>query len=331
MPDTLKGKRIAMFSGGSGTASIAKALVANGADLYLLVNCYDDGKSTGRLRQAIPTMLGPSDVRKNVARFSPYGEALEKRDGDVDWTKLPMIFQQWYDAFRFEMIGFDTSDCPLGNILFAGRFLQTGDFNQTVYEFANVAECKVSIFNVTQGEVLWLKGFTPGCEQSYTEAELSTLGLDIRDIQLTPELPRINFDVNKVLRGVDMIIYGPGTQWSSLLPSYLTMGVSDAIIENRTALKVYIANIRRDKDIPKISLVGLETALVKCMERGARRTLRLTELIEYVLIGRYNEIAPRSGAFDLGFPEHDGEKVVQQLAKVFSSNSGIYSQHNPSN
>ena len=59
-----------MFSGGRGTASLSKAFVAHPQiDLFLLVNAYDDGLSSGRLRRFIPGLLGPSDIRKNVAHL----------------------------------------------------------------------------------------------------------------------------------------------------------------------------------------------------------------------------------------------------------------------
>ena len=61
-----------MFTGGRGTESLAKAFLAHPQiDLCLLVNAYDDGLSTGRLRQFIPGFLGPSDIRKNIAHLIP--------------------------------------------------------------------------------------------------------------------------------------------------------------------------------------------------------------------------------------------------------------------
>ena len=61
-----------MFSGGRGTESLTEAFVSHPQiDLSLLVNAYDDGLSTGRLRRFIPGLLGPSDFRKNIAHLIP--------------------------------------------------------------------------------------------------------------------------------------------------------------------------------------------------------------------------------------------------------------------
>ena len=66
---------IVLFSGGSGTKSISEFLAGQSqVSLSVLINCYDDGHSTGRLRRFVPGMLGPSDVRKNIGRLMPSGD-----------------------------------------------------------------------------------------------------------------------------------------------------------------------------------------------------------------------------------------------------------------
>src|SRR5713226_8167666 len=70
---------VVLFSGGSGTQSITEALLRHPQiSLTILINAYDDGHSTGRLRRFIPGMLGPSDVRKNINRLMPQSEECHK-------------------------------------------------------------------------------------------------------------------------------------------------------------------------------------------------------------------------------------------------------------
>ena len=68
---------VVLCSGGRGTASIASALVNHDqVKLTSIVNAYDDGLSTGTLRNFIPGMLGPSDFRKNLSYlFGNYSHA----------------------------------------------------------------------------------------------------------------------------------------------------------------------------------------------------------------------------------------------------------------
>src|SRR3984957_9942960 len=70
---------LVLFSGGSGTRSITEALLKYPQiSLKILINAYDDGHSTGRLRRFIPGMLGPSDVRKNINRLMPVAERCQQ-------------------------------------------------------------------------------------------------------------------------------------------------------------------------------------------------------------------------------------------------------------
>ena len=61
--------------------------------------------------------------------------------------------------------------------------------------------------------------------------------------------PKISEEAKSILETADLIIYGPGTQHSSLFPSYLTKGVGEAISKNTQAEKVFIANTRVDYEI----------------------------------------------------------------------------------
>src|SRR5260370_16692294 len=66
---------VVLFSGGSGTQSITEALLRHPQiSLTILINAYDDGHSTGRLRRFIPGMLRPSAARKNINHFMPSRE-----------------------------------------------------------------------------------------------------------------------------------------------------------------------------------------------------------------------------------------------------------------
>ena len=62
--------KVALFCGGRGSASLIREFMRwNQVELSLIVNGYDDGLSTGHLRDLVPSMLGPSDFRKNLSRL----------------------------------------------------------------------------------------------------------------------------------------------------------------------------------------------------------------------------------------------------------------------
>src|SRR5450432_4699651 len=82
---------VVLFSGGSGTQSITEALLKHPQiALKILINAYDDGHSTGRLRRFIPGMLGPSDVRKNINRLMPATERCHIALKKISDYRLPV-------------------------------------------------------------------------------------------------------------------------------------------------------------------------------------------------------------------------------------------------
>src|SRR5580698_11467579 len=82
---------VVLFSGGSGTQTISEALLKHPQiSLRILINAYDDGHSTGRLRRFIPGMLGPSDVRKNINRLMPVEERCQQALRSISDYRLPV-------------------------------------------------------------------------------------------------------------------------------------------------------------------------------------------------------------------------------------------------
>src|SRR5438067_2009857 len=82
---------VVLFAGGRGAANISEALLRhNQINLNVVVNAYDDGLSTGMLRRVIPGMLGPSDVRKNIARLIPTGDRASRALRTLLEFRLPV-------------------------------------------------------------------------------------------------------------------------------------------------------------------------------------------------------------------------------------------------
>jgi len=328
--------KIVLFSGGRGTGEISKYLLDRlQVRLTLLVNAYDDGLSTGRLRAFIPGMLGPSDIRKNIAllmdtddqagrslkqayelRFpdrmeqeralaclrslaavAPESNPLPELATSLAYLPFFTLKDLAADAQAFldycerrgaEGVSFDFGDCSLGNILFSGRYLRVGqDFNRTCHESAQLCSCKAEVLNVTDGKNLVLTAVKEdgtylsreseivAKQQSQSpirelfllpdyltvsqREELGTLDLEKKQMYLRglEVFPALNPLVRERLAEADMIIYGPGTQHSSLLPSYMTRGLSEAVFANERAVKVFVSNVAKDHDIQLESVDSL--------------------------------------------------------------------------
>src|SRR6266478_2593772 len=196
--------QVVLFAGGSGAKNITEHFAPHPQiSLTILINCYDDGHSTGRLRKFIPGMLGPSDVRKNIKILMPQTEQCHKAlrslsdrrlpmgapfeasadlieaFGRLELASLPPEFREGFEQLTLVQANgfarycrsfhrylmeqaaagnrFDFTDCALGNILFAGCFLEHGqNFNGTVDALCAYYHVGATLLNITLGENLHL-------------------------------------------------------------------------------------------------------------------------------------------------------------------------------
>jgi glycosyltransferase involved in cell wall biosynthesis len=193
---------------------------------------------------------------------------------------------------------FDFTDCALGNLLFAGCYLQENlNFNQTIQAFSQLYEVAPdALLNITQGEDLFLIAEKADGSMLLGEADIvaAQSSAKISDLFLIDEqiyrlkvegkaepaegwssvvregmrTPRINPAAATAIAEADVIIYGPGTQHSSLFPSYMTEGVVESISANRYAEKIFVGNIVRDLDIQEDDINDLARKFMRALSRN---------------------------------------------------------------
>ena len=374
--------KIVVFSGGRGCTNIIKALISQtDLDLTIVVNAYDNGKSTGRIRSYIPGLLGPSDIRKNVSLLlecynSPQlANFLEYRLAS-NLQRLPMLqflelsnpndfvslsFKQYksielalsfFDKYQLNCDDmFDTFDCAIGNVILASLFLQCkNDFNSAITKYQeiflpkNVTKSQQArILNVTDGENLYLIARATSGEIFLNEAEIVVNENKeiIREIALVSDFeknslrlafnnvrkPNPNQVVLQILKDMDLLIYGPGTQASSLLPSYLTSGVLDEIGKNLTAKKIFISNLIPDYDDPVSNVISrLETFFRlgnlimpelkrKDLVTNVFSELNLSEIPKDLIESNFPGITFQTDDWLVESNKHLGSAIVRQIAK----------------
>jgi 2-phospho-L-lactate transferase/gluconeogenesis factor (CofD/UPF0052 family) len=362
---------VTLFSGGTGTHSITQALLRHPQiRLRILINAYDDGHSTGRLRKFIPGMLGPSDVRKNINRLMPVAErcqqslkflsdyrlpvgiaradALRLLEGIVAGDDAVLPAPLWLCARRLaveqaegirtflatfleyfhhqEQAGktFDFTDCALGNLFFAGCYLeQAQDFNRTIDAFCRFYEVPDgTLLNVTRGENLFLAAQKADGSMLLGEADIVAAQSSAKitelflideqvyrsEIEGAPEpaagwlsvlkrgarTPQLNPAAKAAVAEADVIVYGPGTQHSSLFPSYMTEGIGEAIAANRTAEKIFVGNIIRDLDIQQDDINDLADKFMEAMTRGFTAPVTWRDSVTHFFVQRTEDSSDRA-------------------------------------
>ena len=268
----------------------------------------------------------------------------------AEWTHA---FLTYWETQRKAGLAFDFGDCSLGNIFFAGCYLQCGNsFNQAVDQFNQACDVRGRVLNLTNGENLVLVGlkengtFLPDEAHIVSEQEEGP----IEDLYLLPtylnpsvysnwsknelkkfltmghKTPRINPEADKALRTADIIIYGPGTQHSSLFPSYLTEGVAEAIAANTTAEKIFIGNIRKDVEIRHETAETLVQKFLTYLNRKNTIKLPWNQLVSLFFIqdSAFDERQKASAVtFDpKRFPFPANQVIVMNWAEGESAHSG---------
>jgi 2-phospho-L-lactate transferase/gluconeogenesis factor (CofD/UPF0052 family) len=339
MPSSLDTVRVVLFSGGRGSGVLSKQLLKDPhIQLTLAINGYDDGASTGEVRRFLGDSLGPSDFRKNASRLAlelgtcpaALVDLLDARlpDGLTRAAAVATLRQRSHPtpavADRIETFvrdlessdrSFNFADCSIGNLVFAGAFLQCGRrFNEAVDDYCALVGLPAGVIdNVTDGANAYLVALgADGGVLGSEEEIVSALGQNrIQEIYLidralseaererlkTSDAPAVAafFDSHRAtvalnprlaakLTDADLIVYAPGTQHSSLFPSYLTPGMNDVIAGNLRAIKLLITNIQTDAEIAGSSAVDIiERALFYMNEKG-RRSLPTPCLITHYIV-----------------------------------------------
>jgi 2-phospho-L-lactate transferase/gluconeogenesis factor (CofD/UPF0052 family) len=228
---------------------------------------------------------------------------------------------------------FAFADCAVGNIVFAGLYLLAGrDFNGAVRAYAALLGLADGLIeNVTDGTnahlaALDAEGVLLGCEAAIVDARRRNRvrSIFLLDREPPPDLagrpraaidewlaahaatPQLNPRVLERVRHAALIVFAPGTQHSSLFPSYLTDGLGEAIAANQQALKLLVTNLQPDADTPDANGVDIVERALHYLRRRSQVALPAPTLITHALI---NE--PRD---DPAAPAYVPTGAVGQLA-----------------
>jgi uncharacterized cofD-like protein len=226
--------RIVALGGGTGLSSVLRGLgeyVAgpkkNGvvrpiADLAAVVTVTDDGGSSGRLRKEY-RVLPPGDIRNCMAALSQ------------DEHLLGELFQ-----YRFP-VGKGLAGHSFGNLFLTALTNITGDFSTAIRVSSQVLAIRGRIFPSTAQNVTLQAELENGTIVA-GETNISRSQKAIERVRLVPRRVRPVPEVLEALREADLILIGPGSLYTSIIPNLLVEQIVD-VITNSKAVCVYIANL----------------------------------------------------------------------------------------
>lgn len=222
-----KGIKVVVIGGGHGLAALLRGLKEYTHNITAIVTVADDGGSSGELRRELG-VLPPGDVRNCLSALSS------------DEALLSQVFQ-----YRFTS-GAGLEGHSLGNLFITALSEITGSFEEAVAESGRVLAIYGQVLPSTLSNVQLVGQVrdeaTREIVEVWGEAELTSYPGKILKVWLDPpEAPTYPPTISAILNA-DLILIGPGSLYTSLLPNLLVKGLSDAILASR-AETFYICNI----------------------------------------------------------------------------------------
>lgn len=223
-----RGPRIIVIGGGHGLATLLRGLKEYTYNLTAIVNVADDGGSSGRLRRSMG-ILPPGDIRNCLAALSD------------DEALLGQLFQ-----YRFQEGETGLEGHSFGNLFISALAEIAGSFEEAVAESGRVLGVHGRVLPATLRDVKLVADVVLPQAVSEVrvegESHIPKFAGEVRRVWLEPNNPSAYPGVIRAILAADLIVVGPGSLYTSILPSILVPDIISAIRASR-ALKIYVCNV----------------------------------------------------------------------------------------
>lgn len=221
-----RGTRIVAIGGGTGMSTLLRGLKRHTANLTAIVTVADDGGSSGRLRRSLG-VLPPGDFRNCLAALAD------------DEALITQLFQ-----YRFGS-GEGLEGHAFGNLFISAMAEVTGSFEKALVASSQVLNIQGRVIPSTLRDVALVADLREiNAEVAYRvegESAIPPAPGAIERVFLQPDDVSAYPEAVQAILAAEMIVVGPGSLYTSLMPNLLVRDISEAIRASR-ALKVYVCN-----------------------------------------------------------------------------------------
>ncbi|HEX7171930.1 MAG TPA: gluconeogenesis factor YvcK family protein [Candidatus Limnocylindria bacterium] len=217
-----RGPRIVALGGGTGLSTLLRGIKGYSANITAVVAVADDGGSSGQLRQQLG-IVPPGDIRNCIAALA---------DAEPLMTQLMQ--------YRFPA-GSGLDNHAFGNLFIAAMTAVTGDFEEAVRESNRVLAVRGQVLPATSVPLNLSARLASGHTLS-GQSWITTADEAIERVFIEPADVRANGEALERILEAEMIVIGPGSLFSSILPNLLIPDVQDAL-RAAPGLRVYVCNV----------------------------------------------------------------------------------------
>jgi uncharacterized cofD-like protein len=219
-----RGPRIVAIGGGTGLSSLLRGLKTYTSNLSVIVTVADDGGSSGRLRDEY-RILPPGDFRQCL----------------IALADAEPLMKQLFDH-RFKEGSLDGHS--FGNLFIMAMADVTGNFEQALRESGKVLAVKGTIVPSTLQDVTLVASINGRSVAG--ESKIPMQNAPITQVFLKPDGAQVNPEAAQAVLSAELVVIGPGSLYTSILPNLLVEGMVEAI-KASPALKVLICNLASQK------------------------------------------------------------------------------------
>lgn len=216
---------IVVIGGGTGLSNMLRGLKLKTSKLTAIVTMADDGGSSGKLRDELG-MLPPGDVRNCLQALANTEPTMELLLG-----------------YRFSEGVLKGQS--LGNLFLAALNDISGSFSEAVRKMSEVLAITGKVLPVTTEDVRLMALFDDGTEvfgESKITEHKKHSDRRITKVALIPENPTAHKASVEAIEEAELIVLGPGSLYTSIIPNLITDGIAQAI-ESSKAIKIYVLNV----------------------------------------------------------------------------------------
>jgi uncharacterized cofD-like protein len=219
-----RGPRVVAIGGGTGLSSLLRGLKTYTSNLYAIVTVADDGGSSGRLRDEY-RILPPGDFRQCLIALA-----------DAE----PLMKQLFDHRFKEGSL----NGHSFGNLFIMAMADVTGNFEHALRESGKILAVKGTIVPSTLQDVTLVASINGHTVEG--ESKIPQQNQPISRVFLKPDGAQVNPEAAEAILNAELVVIGPGSLYTSILPNLLVEGMVEAI-KASPALKVYICNLASQK------------------------------------------------------------------------------------
>lgn len=286
--------KVVAIGGGTGLSTLLRGLKSQTPHISAIVTVADDGGSSGRLRRELG-VLPPGDFRNCIAALAD------------DEALITQLFQ-----YRFGR-GEGLNGHSLGNLFITALAAVSGSFERALVEAGRVLAVQGRILPSTLEDVTLVADLrsdgevqdTPaGLRRVQGESAIPRAGQPIERVFLQPDRARAYPEAVRAILEADLIVAGPGSLFTSVLPNLLVTGIRQAVTASR-AVRIYVCNVATQPGETNGFDVGQH---VGALQRHVGRAL-----FPYVLANNNtipNSELPHLEPVSLRYPSNEGYEVI---------------------